>query len=87
MTNLKRQNSDGTSVKDENIFEVVGPVCESSDVFGSDYSLPRDLAENDILGIQLAGAYGRVMSSQYNLRPHPREYILPPNSSEFLESK
>jgi diaminopimelate decarboxylase len=57
------------------VFEVVGPVCESSDVFGSDYSLPRELKENDLLGIQLAGAYGHVMSSQYNLRPRPTEYI------------
>ena len=52
-------------------FDVVGPVCESSDVFGKD----RELAEvhrGDLLAIRTAGAYGESMSSCYNLRPLPR---------------
>ncbi len=52
-------------------YDVVGPVCESSDVFGKD----RELAEvhrGDLLAIRTAGAYGESMSSCYNLRPLPR---------------
>lgn len=47
--------------------DVVGPVCESADVFGEDYLLaaPR---RGDIIDIQSAGAYGQVMSSHYNGR-------------------
>ena len=68
-------------------FEVVGPVCESSDVFGADYLFPRDISENDLLAIQLAGAYGHVMSSRYNLRPTPKEYLLHDAQSGLVLSR
>lgn len=47
--------------------DVVGPVCESADVFGRDYTLaePR---RGDVLAVGCAGAYGQVMSSRYNAR-------------------
>lgn len=47
--------------------DIVGPVCESSDVFGKDYTIasPR---RGDILVVKSAGAYGSVMSSNYNCR-------------------
>ncbi len=48
-------------------YEVVGPVCESSDVFASDCSLPVSL-RGDIVAIRSAGAYGATMSSRYNLK-------------------
>lgn len=48
-------------------YDVVGPVCESSDVFGKNVVLPIT-KRGDILGIQSAGAYGEVMSSAYNAR-------------------
>lgn len=48
-------------------FEVVGPVCESSDVFASDELLPVP-ERGDIVAIRSAGAYGATMSSQYNLK-------------------
>lgn len=57
-------------------WEVVGPVCESSDTFGSDYMLPETLTEGDLLSIDLAGAYGAVMSNSYNLRPLPKEIFV-----------
>jgi diaminopimelate decarboxylase len=55
-------------------YDVVGPVCESSDVLGSD----RDLAlqAGDLLAILSAGAYGMVMSSNYNSRPRPCEVMV-----------
>lgn len=55
--------------KDER-YDVVGPICESSDVFGTDELLPR-VERGDIFAIRSAGAYGEVMASQYNLRRLP----------------
>lgn len=55
---------------DTEIYEVVGPVCESSDVFGRDVALPLT-ARGDLIAIRSAGAYGEIMASQYNCRPFP----------------
>jgi diaminopimelate decarboxylase len=54
---------------DENGFayDVVGPICESSDCFGKAVSLPLT-KRGDIIAIRSTGAYGEVMASQYNLR-------------------
>lgn len=48
-------------------YDVVGPICESSDTFGKSISLPIT-ARGDILAIRSAGAYGETMASKYNLR-------------------
>lgn len=48
-------------------YDIVGPICESSDVFRTDYEIP-ELKRGDILAIRSCGAYGEVMKSQYNLR-------------------
>lgn len=53
-------------------YDVVGPICESSDVFDTDVSLPM-VKRGDNIGILSAGAYGFVMASNYNLRPLPGE--------------
>lgn len=49
-------------------YDVVGPVCESSDCFGKEVSL-RSAHRGDFIAIRSAGAYGEVMASHYNLRP------------------
>ena len=69
--NLSRLDDADTAV-----FDVVGPVCESSDVLGRDRSLPAATAEGDVLLVADAGAYGRCMSSGYNLRALPDEEVL-----------
>ena len=51
-------------------YDVVGPVCESSDIFGQGEMLPLT-RRGDILALRSAGAYGEVMASQYNCRPLP----------------
>ena len=51
-------------------YDVVGPVCESSDVFAHDCSLPVT-RRGDLLAIRSAGAYGESMASNYNMRPLP----------------
>ena len=57
-------------------FDVVGPICESSDVFGHRVKLPVVTAPDDVLLIADAGAYGFSMASAYNLRDLPGEDIL-----------
>jgi len=49
------------------VYDVVGPICETSDAFARDLSLP-ETKRGDMLAIRSAGAYGEVMASQYNLR-------------------
>ena len=56
-------------------YEIVGPVCESSDVVGRDRMLPP-LAIGDLLAIRDAGAYGAAMASNYNRRPLPSEVLV-----------
>jgi len=58
-------------------FDVVGPICESSDVFGQRVKLPQATAAGDVMVIADAGAYGFSMASTYNLRSLPAESILP----------
>lgn len=52
-------------------YDVVGPVCESSDVFGKGVSMARS-KRGDFVALRSAGAYGEAMSSCYNLRPLPQ---------------
>ncbi|HEY2035197.1 MAG TPA: diaminopimelate decarboxylase [Rhizomicrobium sp.] len=57
------------------VYDVVGPVCESSDLFGSNRRLP-ELKEGDLVAILTAGAYGAVMASAYNARPPAAEVLV-----------
>lgn len=60
---------------DEVTYDVVGPICESGDVLAKDRRLPK-IQEGDLLAILNAGAYGYVMSSQYNSRPRAAEVLV-----------
>ena len=51
-------------------YDIVGPVCESSDTFAKFIELP-ETKRGDIIAIRSAGAYGEVMASRYNLRDLP----------------
>ena len=51
-------------------YDVVGPICESSDTFGVDEILPVT-HRGDYIALRSAGAYGEVMASCYNCRPLP----------------
>ena len=55
--------------------DVVGPLCESSDFLGLGRTLPLP-RRGDLIAVELAGAYGRVMSSTYNARPLCAEVVL-----------
>lgn len=54
----------------DRVYDVVGPICESSDVFGKDETLP-ETRRGDLIAFRSAGAYGVAMASQYNLRDLP----------------
>lgn len=54
-------------------YDIVGPICESSDSFAKDYNM-NHTKRNDIIAIRSAGAYGEIMASQYNLRKLPKAY-------------
>src|SRR5207244_6462880 len=59
----------------ERQYEIVGPVCESSDVIGRDRLLSQ-LEVGDLLAIRDTGAYGSAMASNYNRRPMPPEVLV-----------
>jgi diaminopimelate decarboxylase/aspartate kinase len=70
IVNLSRLHEPATE-----LVNVVGPICESGDVLGSERLLPPTF-EGDVLLIATTGAYGRAMSSHYNLREPAREFVI-----------
>ena len=66
-------NLNNTSGKKEKV-TIAGNVCESGDVFAKNRMLPKSTI-GDILTIKNAGAYGYAMSSDYNSRPKPKEFL------------
>jgi diaminopimelate decarboxylase len=58
----------------EEVYDVVGPICESSDVFGKDVTISK-AHRGDLIAIRSAGAYGEIMASHYNCRPLPKGYL------------
>lgn len=52
-------------------YDVVGPICESSDVFVKDHTMPA-VKRGDLVALRSAGAYGEIMASQYNCRRLPQ---------------
>jgi diaminopimelate decarboxylase len=64
---IENLTSSGTS----GYYDVVGPVCESSDTFAKHLELP-ETKRGDIIAIRSAGAYGESMASRYNMRDLPR---------------
>ena len=62
-----------SSDEPEEVYDVVGPVCESSDVFLKAAHLNK-CRRGDLLAIRSAGAYGEAMASRYNCRPLPEAY-------------
>ena len=62
-----------TSDEEIEVYDVVGPICESSDVFGKDVRLHK-AKRGDLFAIRSAGAYGEIMASGYNCRALPKGY-------------
>ena len=66
--------------------DVVGPVCETGDFFARDRELPP-VEEGDLLAILDAGAYGMVLSSNYNTRPRPAEVLVAGKSAKVIRRR
>lgn len=62
-----------TSEEPMETYDVVGPICESSDVFGKAIDLNK-VHRGDLIALRSAGAYGEIMASGYNCRPLPQGY-------------
>ncbi|WP_372015413.1 bifunctional aspartate kinase/diaminopimelate decarboxylase [Pseudoxanthomonas sp. 10H] len=60
----------------DGVFDVVGPICESSDFFGRARHLPSATSPGDVMLVADAGAYGHAMASTYNLRGLPAEDVI-----------
>ena len=68
LSNLPCQKSQISNLKSQILkYDVVGPICESTDCFQKDVELPESF-RGDLFAIRTAGAYGEVMASGYNLR-------------------
>ena len=66
--------------------DVVGPLCESGDFFAIDRPLPR-VERGDYLALMCAGAYGYVLSSNYNARPRPAEVLIDGDSWSVIRDR
>jgi diaminopimelate decarboxylase len=66
-------------------YDVVGPVCETGDFLGKQRDLA--LAENDLLAVRSAGAYGFSMSSNYNTRPRAAEIMVDGDSVHVIRER
>lgn len=69
--------SESASASEDTILvSVVGPICETGDFLGHNRFFPSSTNEGDIVAVDVAGAYGRVMSNEYNLRgPGPELFV------------
>lgn len=67
-------------------YDVVGPVCESGDTFAKQRNLPP-LASGDLVAFRSAGAYGAVMSSEYNTRPLIPEVLVKDNQFAVIRQR
>jgi diaminopimelate decarboxylase len=68
------------------IVDVVGPVCESGDFLAKDRPLP-DVADGELLAVMSAGAYGFVMSSNYNSRPRIPEVLIKDGQMHIVRAR
>jgi len=71
---------------EKEIYDVVGPICESGDILARDRPLPK-IEEGDLLAILNAGAYGFAMSSQYNSRPRAAEVLIKNNKCLLVRKR
>lgn len=76
---------DRTLGREKAIYDVVGPVCETSDFLGKQRELA--IAESDYIAQRSAGAYGASMSSNYNSRPRTAEVLVDGNNAHLIRRR
>ncbi len=72
--------------REEIIVDVVGPICESGDFLAKNRKLPR-VEKGEYIAVFSAGAYGFVMSSQYNSRPRAAEVLVEKNKARLIRKR
>jgi diaminopimelate decarboxylase len=70
----------------ETLYDIVGPICESSDIFARERSLPA-MKQGDLAVINTAGAYGFSMASNYNTRSLPAEVLVDGDQYAIIRKK
>jgi diaminopimelate decarboxylase len=75
-----------TGPGEEEVVDVVGPICETGDFFARARGLPK-ADEGDLLAILDAGAYGMVLASNYNTRPRPAEVLVDGKSVKVIRRR
>ncbi|NJD53398.1 MAG: diaminopimelate decarboxylase [Candidatus Methanoperedens sp.] len=70
----------------EDIYTIVGPICETGDIFAKDRTLPH-IEKGDLVALLDAGAYGFSMSSQYNGRPRCAEVLVKDGEAEVIRNR
>lgn len=76
---------DKTLDRQTDTYDIVGPICETSDFLGKQRELA--IAEGDLIAIRSAGAYGAAMSSTYNSRPQAIEIMVDGNQSHLIKAR
>jgi diaminopimelate decarboxylase len=71
---------------ERSLADVVGPICESGDFFAQDRDMP-DVQPGDLLAVLTTGAYGFVLSSNYNTRPRPAEVLVQGEEAELIRPR
>jgi diaminopimelate decarboxylase len=79
------RNPANNGQSDQAVWDVVGSVCESADFLGKDRKL--SIAPGDLLAVHSAGAYGQVMSSNYNTRARAAEVLVDGNQSILVRER
>lgn len=74
------------STENEKTFDIVGPICETGDVLGCDVQI-NNAKKGDILVINSAGAYGHVMSSNYNSKPKAPEVLIDDGKAKLIKKR
>ncbi len=84
--NHKMMPSIRSNVNPKKNYEVVGPICESTDKFTTLRNF-QQLQENDVVAICDVGAYGMSLSSNYNLRPKPIELLIKGSKTKVIRKR
>ena len=81
----KIQNTLASSAAEPDIYDIVGPVCETGDFLGKERELA--ISEGDLLAVYSSGAYGFVMSSNYNSRNRPAEIMVDGDQAHLVRRR
>ena len=77
--------TDRTLIRESNVYDVVGPICETSDFLGKQRTLA--IAQGDLIALRSAGAYGASMASNYNSRPRAAEVMVSGGEAHLIRRR